>query len=378
MNIAIFSTDYRPLMGGIATLTEETARRLSKKSTLIMVSSWMRGFEKFDKLNPFRTIRIINIWLVRELLFAVYIAYLVIFKNYKTVYCLVWFPCGLICYLLSRMIRFEYYCAGFGTDYIDDKKTVKRRIKCWLSGYKIKAFNNAKKVLTCSPYSKDKLVEMGVAPDNIEVVAPGVDTDVFTPIKPQEEFMRRYKTAGRRILLTVARLEEYKGQDTIIAILPRLLKKYPDLYYYMVGGGEDRQRLEKLAKDSGIWENVYFTGFVESSELVEFYRACEIFVMVSRQMDALVEGFGITFVEAAACEKPVVAGISGGTVFAVKDGVSGILLDSNDKEAIFNAIDKFLSDKEYTNNFVKNARTWVIQERTWDASAQKTFEIVSS
>ncbi len=379
MKILFFAIDYRPLLGGIATYTEELALSLSKDDEIVVLAPWMKNAHLYDNKNPFKTVRVINIWALREFMFIIYLFYYIVFRGYKKILSQVWFPCGLITYFLSFFIRFDYYCAAFGSDYLDDITTYKRRIKYRLFPLKIRTFNASKKVLAISNYSADRLVEMGVKKENIEIVTPGANIKKFMPGNPSEQFITKYNLKNKRVILTVARLDLHKGHDLVIKVLPRVLEKFLDVYYYIIGEGPERTYLENLVSERNLKERVIFVGYVSEEEMIEFYQTCEIFVMPSREIRAdLVEGFGITLVEAAACEKVAIGGRSGGVINAVFDGTSGILIDPQSEEELFLVLDKFLSDKEMRKQFGIQARKWVEKERTWEVSASKIKEVMLS
>ena len=126
--------------------------------------------------------------------------------------------------------------------------------------------------------------------------------------------------------MTVSRLaasERYKGHDRVITALPSLVAERPNITYLIVGEGDDRTRLERLATQVGVSENVCFVGPVLHSELPDYYRLADVFVMPSTG-----EGFGIVFLEAMASGVPVIAGNSDGSRDPLCDGSFGTLIDS--------------------------------------------------
>jgi phosphatidylinositol alpha-1,6-mannosyltransferase len=115
--------------------------------------------------------------------------------------------------------------------------------------------------------------------------------------------------------------ERYKGQDRIIAALPELLNSGLDVIYLIAGEGHDRARLEQLACRAGVQERVIFLGALNSEQLVDAYRAADLFVMPSTG-----EGFGISFLEAMACGTPALGLAAGGAVDALVDGELGMVV----------------------------------------------------
>ena len=146
---------------------------------------------------------------------------------------------------------------------------------------------------------------------------------------------------GKRILLTVGRLaadERGKGHDRVIRALPALVAVDPDLVYLVIGEGDDRVRLEELARQTGVADHVRFTGRVPAAELADYYRLATVFVMPSHQ-----EGFGIVFLEAAASGLTPIGGNRDGSSDALADGVIGIGIDPESQDQLIAAIRRVLS-----------------------------------
>jgi glycosyltransferase involved in cell wall biosynthesis len=159
-----------------------------------------------------------------------------------------------------------------------------------------------------------------------------VDTAYFTPGTADPALVDRWGLTGKRVLLTLARLEareRYKGIDEILDILPSLLAEFPDLVYVVAGDGSDRARLEAKAASLGVRPRVIFTGYVPESEKRDLYRAAHVFAMPGHG-----EGFGIVFLEAMACGIPVVASMMDGSREAVRDGALGLVVNPGDPAAV--------------------------------------------
>jgi glycosyltransferase involved in cell wall biosynthesis len=176
----------------------------------------------------------------------------------------------------------------------------------------------------------------GVPLERCFVLPNCVDLDRFRPAPPEPGLVARYGLQDARVLLTVARLapeERYKGIDEVIELMPRLLDRFPSLKYLVVGDGADRPRLAAKAKASGVGAHVVFAGWVADAEKVAHYNLADAFVMPSSG-----EGFGIVYIEAAACGVPVIGGAAGGAVEALLDGRLGRLVDRTDPAALAQAI----------------------------------------
>jgi phosphatidyl-myo-inositol dimannoside synthase len=123
-----------------------------------------------------------------------------------------------------------------------------------------------------------------------------------------EALVERYGLGGRRVLLTVARLEEqYKGIDEMLEVLPELARELPDLVYLVVGSGPDRQRLEEKARSLGVGERVVFAGAVDEGDKPAHFRLADAFVMPGTGADFDRYLLRFVFLEALACGIPTVA-----------------------------------------------------------------------
>jgi len=131
----------------------------------------------------------------------------------------------------------------------------------------------------------------------------------------------------------MSELERYKGFDEVIGVLPRLVRRFPRLRYLACGEGPDRARLEARVAELGLQEHVVFAGFVPEERKADFYRLADAYVMPSRG-----EGFGIVFLEAAACGLPLVGSKADGSREALLDGRLGRLVDPDDQDEIEAAV----------------------------------------
>jgi phosphatidyl-myo-inositol dimannoside synthase len=211
-------------------------------------------------------------------------------------------------------------------------------IEAWgeLSALQRRSVESATIVTSVSRYSRRRLLEwVEIDPARVKVLPNSVDPQ-FRPGPKPTYLIDRHATDGKKVLMTVSRLassERYKGHDRVIRILPRLLRQHPDTIYLIVGGGDDRPRLESLARECGVVKNVQFTGFVPVQELPDYFRLADVFVMPSTG-----EGFGIVFLQAMATGVRVIAGNQDGSRDALCDGALGTLVDPENCEELASAI----------------------------------------
>ena len=243
------------------------------------------------------------------------------------------------------------------------------------------ALQQADRVLAVSHFTANLVQQVGIAPERIEVVHPGCDSDRFRPVPPRMDL--RQKLLGARckdrVILTVGALVERKGHDMVIRALPRLRQTIPEVTYLIVGNGPQRHALESLATHMGVRDHVIFAGRAATEDLPDIYALGDVFVMPSRRLETCsVEGFGLVFLEAGACAKPVVGGRSGGIPDALVDGVTGLLVNPHDPEDIANALARLLADRDLAMRLGQQGRLRVVRDFNWARVGDRVQGILES
>ncbi len=273
---------------------------------------------------------------------------------------------------LRRWLRLPYVVYAHGNEILDALRPGRERPQ--------RTLRDAACVIAVSRFTAGLVQWAGVEPERIAVVHPGCDVHRFRP-RPAREDLRQKLLGSRhrdRVILTTGNLVARKGHDMVIRALPRLLAHVPDVTYLLVGDGPQRDELQALAATLGVRDRVVFAGRAEPEDLVDVYAVCDVFVMASRARieTADVEGFGIVFLEANACGKPVVGGRSGGVPEAVADGVSGLLVDPLDPEAIAAALTRLLTDTELARRLGGDGRLRVVREFDWARVAARVEAVL--
>lgn len=208
-----------------------------------------------------------------------------------------------------------------------------------------------------------QVVPLGTEPAQFR---PGIDP---TPIRAQ------YGLTGGPWILTVARLEWHKGIDTVIQALPAVRAAHPTARYVVAGTGPRQPQLEQLADRLGVGHAVKFLGFVPDVNLPALYNAVDLYVGASRYHELLVEGFGISLVEASASGIAVVGGRSGGVPDAVRDGETGILVDPEDRADVAAGILRLLGDEALRKRMGAAGRRAVETYYNWNRVARDVMRI---
>jgi len=202
-------------------------------------------------------------------------------------------------------------------------------IEAWPRPSKVQraAVESADLVLCVSRHTRAAVLSWAAIEPERVLVLPNTVREAFTP---GDRAAKRASLGmeGRHVLLSVGRMDSgqrYKGQDRVIAVIPDLIEKGYDVHYLIVGEGDDRARLEALARDNNVNERVHFLGPIGLASLVETYRAADLFALPSTG-----EGFGIAFLEAMASGTPALGLAITGAVDALADGELGTVVSKSD------------------------------------------------
>lgn len=209
------------------------------------------------------------------------------------------------------------------------------------------------------------------------IVQPGVDTDRFRVLDGVERRAARSRfgiAPDAELVVGVSRLVPRKGFDTAIAAVARMARSRPNLELVIAGAGRDEGRLARLARDRGA--PVRFLGRVAFDDLPLLYGCADVFTMLCRNrwLGLEQEGFGIVFLEAAACGVPQVAGASGGAAEAVDNGVTGIVVDDPDNvDEVVAAFGRLLDDEALRRTMGEAARRRAVGEFSYEVLSNRLW-----
>ena len=264
-------------------------------------------------------------------------------------------PYGIFTYgaellLLDEKLRRSRFKHWTGRKLLDEA-SVFVAISRWTADY-------TRRIL--SEYGLDRLA------DRVRVVPLGTDPEQFHPGVDTAPIRRTYGLDGGPWILTVARLDWHKGFDTVIRAMPAVRAAHPGARYAIGGVGASRAHLERLVAELRLGDAVRFLGFVPEADLPALYNTADIFALVSRRHDLLVEGFGIAAVEASASGVPVLAGREAGLPDAVRDGETGLLVDPYCPAAVAEGLNRLLADAALRRRLGAAGRRAVETYFNWD------------
>jgi phosphatidylinositol alpha-1,6-mannosyltransferase len=331
----LVTNDFPPKVGGIQSLLWEWWRRLPNDQFAVLTSPYA-GAAEFDAAQQFRIERtrepvlLPHPWMVRRIheLASDFGAELVVIDPAV--------PLGLV----GPSLRLPYAVVLHGAEV-----TVPGRLPITKQAL-ARVLKRSSHVIAAGEYSMREANRAAGRELPGTVVPPGVDIDRFRPMSSSERADTRRRFAlpsDAQVIVSISRLVPRKGFDTAIRAVAQLRTTHPDVVLVISGRGRDEDRLRKLAVE--LDAPVRFLGRVSNDDLPKLYGCADIFAMLCRnRWNGLEqEGFGIVFVEAAACGIPQVAGDSGGAAEAVADGETGIVLrhPASGDAAVAQAVDAF-------------------------------------
>ena len=212
----------------------------------------------------------------------------------------------------------------------------------------------------------------------VRVMNPGVDVASFEGAALAGEKWREQRGyRDRLIVATLGRLDPRKNQSAVIEAVAQLAGRYPNLLYVLAGEGRAMNDWRELAKRRGVAERVIFAGSVSNEVKLAIYGGCDLFAMPAVRDGTDVEGFGMVFLEAAACGKPSLAGRDGGQPDAVVEGETGLIVDGNDQNAVTASLERLVSDAALRQRLGENARRHA-RQCDWSGVVKRTFDLVEN
>jgi phosphatidylinositol alpha-1,6-mannosyltransferase len=209
----------------------------------------------------------------------------------------------------------------------------------------------------------------------ITIVPPGVDVERFHPLDQGGREAARALFGlplDAELVVSISRLVPRKGFDVAIRAAAALRPTRPDLLLVIAGGGRDDTRLRRLAAE--LDAPVRFLGRVSNESLPQLYACADLYAMLCRNRWGGLEqeGFGIVFVEAAACGVPQIAGASGGAAEAVAHGETGLVIDRpDDVDAVAAAMRSLLDDPARRAAMAEAGRSRAVAEFSYDVLAER-------
>ena len=333
----VSTRNFPPDLGGIQNLMEGLSLALLNHGPVKVFADKFEYCEKYDKKSKLNIERI---------------AGFKIFKKYR--------KANLVNeFIKNNNLRAAFFDHWKSIENIDQTVLSKTRSFCLIHAKEINhppgsslnkrmifALKKANFIIANSNFTKNLIIKLGYKNDNIVVINPGCNYPLKVE-KSSKQFADVVYGNSFPKLITVSRLDGRKNHQNILMSIKNLLPKFPKLKYVSIGDGEEKNNLEKLKKQLGLTKEVTFIYEASEQEKIGLLERSDIFVMPSVVFKKSVEGFGISFIEAAAYGKPSIGGIHGGERDAIIEGKTGFLCDGNDLNLIYDSLIKIIDNDNY-------------------------------
>lgn len=292
-----------------------------------------------------------------------------IFKQCDIIHAIEAWPIGFWANIVNRGLKKKVIITAVGTYSVVPLYNLPSK---WFLAW---AYEKANAITAISDYTANEINK--VLPGlKIKIIPNGVDLEKWS-----KKFISSEDILGLRpYILSVGGVKQRKGFRNSIIAFARIAKEFSDLKYVIVGQIGDANymaKLQNVVMDNDLNNRVIFMGIVSDEKLIALYQNAELFILTPEEHNHHFEGFGLVYLEAAANGLPSIGSRKSGAEDAIKEGVSGLLVNQGDINGIAQVLRKILSDANLKNKFSKEALNWA-KENTWDKIAKKYLNIYNS
>lgn len=277
-------------------------------------------------------------------------------------------PLGILAYYFRRWFGTPYVLSLHGLDIARALKHQPQRAK--------KILRYASHIIVNSQATGKILTDAGLDLP-VSVITPYYDQERLAVDKKLEQSLReRYK--NEKLILTVGRLVRRKGQDRLIAALPHIQKIVPKIRYLIIGSGPEEVNLRRLAAERKVQSKVEILTLVPDDQLGAYFSVADVFAMPTRREPDDIEGFGISYLEAAHFSLPIIAGQTGGEAEAFGGELGAIIIDKESSQELAEAVIALLDDRPLAQSLADHAHEHLLALPTWERQSKVLRSILEA
>jgi len=335
MNFLLVSGEYPPAKGGIGRYAANLVSGLGEAGASVQVIAMAGEGQDSEESMINRVPAIFNRKFLRLFPLVPMVLWRALMNRPQYLIAMTWTHDGLATWIASTLLRIPYVLHVHGSDVNPVRRGKLRGI--------VRSFvmRGASVLVANSEFTKLLVDDIGNFERQTVTIRPSatrLSNNDQIPVDESES-----DAIDRVVLLTVARLYRRKGHALVLRALGDLVDQY-SLIYKIAGDGPERANLEPLVAQLGLGDHVEFLGERSDNEIDALYRSADIYISPSLEDRGDVEGFGISFIEAALHGVPSITAYSGGSAEAVVDGITGIVVQSGDQQGVTCALKTFLDD----------------------------------
>ena len=333
----VATRNFPPDVGGIQNLMEGLSNSLINHGPVKVFADNHPDSEDYDQKSNLKIERVSGFKLFRKYRKANLINEYVRKNNIRAIFFDHWKSLELID--LEILKKTPNFC-------LIHSKEINHPIGSMLNKRMIKSFKKANFIIANSKYTKELATKLGIEEKKIHIINPGTNY----PVKINNEYKEKAKNIFKHSfpkIITIARLDKRKNHQNIIMTIKNLKSIYPEIKYVCIGDGEEKDNLQNLKKQLKLEDNIVFFYTTNEELKTALLDEANLFLMPTVKEKRSVEGFGISFIEAASYGKGSIGGIAGGEADAIEDGKTGYLCDGSDLNSIYQNILEFFKNDNY-------------------------------
>ncbi len=378
MKLAFITQDFPPETGGIQTYSYELAQHLSTLcETFILIAPAKKNQAEIDTTLPYPVVRIP----CSNTLLGFYLKNRLprILKEYQIdhTFHAQWQTLKPAIKAKKKGILQKVMVAAHARELIFNPYDSIPILKGIYLKHQSTSLLGADQYFPVSRYTANLLTAQKVKEEKIKIINNGTDPTLFFPTNI-DALKKELKLKDKKILFTVCRHVERKGIQDIITALPEVIKTIPNIHYIIGGKGPFSEILQQQVKELNLNDYITFTGRIADIALNQYYNLCDVFIMTPLNSKTDIEGFGIVYLEANACGKPVIGSSTGGIPDAIRHEETGLLVEASQHQEISKSIIKLLANDPLTKQLGDQGHLWVKEEMNWKSAAQKLYQAMLS
>jgi len=390
MKILIYTHEFPPFLGGLATTSQKLATGFSKAGldVTVLAPRYSKQDKEIDVEYTFRVKRMTGLSRnhgipspiketagfisLRNAIEGVNpdLALLITREAHAAGGLLNSFPFKVV----ARVAGYE------AIGYLSSKKFINKLIGIPMR----RLYMRASKIISPSYSTKELFERAGISGSRVQVIYNGVNKNMLSQ-RPNEKIINKIKNRlhindDEKIILSISRLVKGKGQEAVIKSIPILLKGYTNFKYLIVGDGSYERQLKDLVNRYGIESRVIFAGKIPNDEVINYYDLCNLFIMpnVTIKEKENIEGLPNVIFEAMSRGKPVITGIPGGAKEIVENDVNGYVVNGENVDDVSKYVIELLKNDTKANVLGSNGKTKIAQGFTEEIMINSYLNVISN
>jgi len=362
----IITRTFPPDVGGMQTLMGGLSENLLKHGPVKVFTYEMKNSENYDNKSSIDIVRVKGIKIIRKFRKSNLINnFIKENSNIKAIITDHWKSLELI--KSENLEKNKLFC-------LLHSKEINHEVGSLLNKRIIKSINKANYVIANSNFTKDLAIKIGINSKKIHIIFPGIykpkDVENVSKVKAESIFGKSFPK-----IITVSRLDKRKGHDNILMLIKNLKPKFPKIKYVSIGTGDEEDALKKLSTKLSIENEVTFLKNIDSDLKIALIAESNLFLMPTRIEKRSVEGFGISFIEAASYGVASIGGKDGGSSDAIVHKKTGLLCDGSNLDSIYDCTIDFFENEKFIE-YGKNSKEFS-EKFYWDKVIKSYLKLIN-